>query len=200
MPQIISLTVAALFFSTALWSMDETSANKFRPNGVILKQQCLMTVDGEYPNKCNWVFVGEAVRVQSFQPKRPLNRLAGNAGDLVLVRTDRLSGLVSRSDVLSVKGITRQENNATPVQSWSGAKKFEVFIGDAWGTYEFKGDGRYVFRSGGDGSSEPPNSGRLYRAGRLLFVDHSLIGPTFLLITLDKKICWFAGNESQCTK
>ncbi|SRR6266568_208880 len=194
----ISIAVSALLFSIPLSSADEPNRDSFRINGVILKEQCLMTVNGEYPSNCNWVFIGQAVRVQSFRPKRPLNPLAGNPADLVLVRTGELSGLLSRSDVLLVKGVTRQENNASPIQSWSGPMKFGTFIGDAWGTYEFKRDGRYVFQSGGDNSSYPPETGRLYRAGRLLFVDHSLIGPTFFLITFDKKICWFPGGESQC--
>src|SRR5262249_23761445 len=162
-------------------------------NGVILKERCLMTIEGEYPSKCDWVFVGQAVHVQPFRAERPLRSLA------VLLRGNKLRGLIPRDDVLSAKGVTRKENNAKKVKSWSGPRKFEPFIGDAWGHYEFKRDGRYVFESGGDGSDEPRVHGRLYRAGQLLFVDHSLIGPTFFLITSDNEICWFAGNETQCT-
>jgi len=83
----ISVVIAALLCSTPLWSTDKPSGNNLHPNGVVLKQQCLMTVEGEYPSKCNWVFVGEPVHVQSFQPKLPLNPLAGKAAELVLVRT-----------------------------------------------------------------------------------------------------------------
>jgi len=201
MPQIrsIALVVAALFLGTPPWSAGQAGANE-RANGVMLKDRCLMTLDGEYPSKCKWVLVGQAVHVQPFHPQRPLNLVVGDAASLVLVRAHyNLSGLVFRDDVLSVKGVTRQENNAKKVQSWSGPRKFEPFVGDAWGHYEFKRDGHYVFESGGDGTDEPRKRGQLYRAGQLLFVDHSLIGPTFFLITSDNEICWFAGNETQCT-
>src|SRR5262245_58157013 len=170
------------------------------PMGLWLRDLCLMTLEVENPSKWNWVFVGQAVHAQAFHPQRPLNLVVGDAASLVLVRTPyNLSGLVFRDDVLSVKGVTRQENNAKKVQSWSGPGKFDPFIGDAWGHYEFKRDGRYVFESGGDDGAIERKRGQLYRAGQLLFVDHSLIGPTFFLITSDNEICWFGGNETQCT-
>jgi len=157
-----------------------------------------MTLQGEYPSECRPVFVGEAVHVQPFRAERPLS--PGDPANLVLVHAGILRGLVPRDDVLSVKGVTRKENNATKIKSWSGAKNFNTFIGDAWGNYEFTRDGHYVFQGGGDDSSEPPKRGRLYRAGQLLFVDHSLLDSTFFLITSDNKICWFAAIETQCTE
>src|SRR5262249_32721304 len=70
-------------------------------NGVILKERCLMTIEGEYPSKCDWVFVGQAVHVQPFRAERPLSSLA------VLLRGNKLRGLIPRDDVLSAKGVTR---------------------------------------------------------------------------------------------
>lgn len=186
-----SIAVAVLLLSTPCSSADEPHGPRFR-YGVALKEQCLMTLERQYPAKCDLVSVGQVVNLESFLPKPP--------PDLVLVRTSPRDarGWLPRADVLPIKGVTRQENGATPIHSWSGPSKLETFIGHAWGTYEFGQDGRYVFWSGGDGTLDPSKSGRLYRAGPLLFVDHSVMGPTFLLLTPDRKVCWFAAGETQC--
>jgi len=202
--RMIPLAFAALLFGIPLlwllWSVDKASAETLPDNGVILREQCLMTLQGEHPSECSRVFVAQAVHVQPFRAERPLSPSAGDPANLVLVHAGILRGLIPRDDVLSVTGVTRKENNATKLKSWSGPKNFNTFVGDAWGNYEFQRDGRYVFQSGGDDSEEPPERGRLYRAGLLLFVDHSLLESTFFLITPDNKICWFAAIETQCTE
>src|SRR5262249_56503837 len=121
MPEIrsIALVVAALLLGTPPWSAGQAGANE-RANGVMLKDRCLMTLDGEYPSKCDRVLVGQAVHVQPFHPQRPLKQVVGDAASLVFVRAHySLSGLVFRDDVLSVKGVPRQENNAKQVRSSS---------------------------------------------------------------------------------
>src|SRR5262252_1312233 len=89
----VALVVAALFFGTPSWSADQAGANE-RPNAVVLRDLCLMTLDGEYPSECNWVRVGQAVHIQPFHPERPLNLVVGDAANLVLVCAEyNLSGL-----------------------------------------------------------------------------------------------------------
>jgi hypothetical protein len=220
--KLISFFVAAVCSLISNISLAEEMPYDLNPNAVSLKEQCLSDANGDYDKDCNEcmgkvgyikVFDRRCNQVRMSERVEIVNNAKNNGCKnenfdcLVFIKTSKyiykkgfVSGWIKKNYLLLINGSTRVSNNAVIVKQWDGPYELETYIGDAWGYYIFNSDGSYTFEAGGDESSDPVKTGHMYRAGNLIFVEHSLTGPMFFLLANDRRLCWSDGYEMQCSK